>query len=44
MSEKLTVLADAPDFELTDTHGSTVRLSDYHGKQEVVLVLLRGFT
>lgn len=33
----------APDFELTDTHGRTVRLSDYRGKQAVVLVLLRGF-
>ncbi len=33
----------APDFELADTHGRTVRLSDYRGKQPVVLVLLRGF-
>ena len=32
----------APDFELTDTQGRTIRLSDYRGKP-VVLVLLRGF-
>lgn len=44
MPKYLTILADAPDFELTDTLGNLVRLSDYLGKQEVVLVLLRGFT
>jgi cytochrome oxidase Cu insertion factor (SCO1/SenC/PrrC family) len=27
----------APDFELTDTEGQTVRLSDYRGKKNVVL-------
>jgi peroxiredoxin len=32
----------APDFELTDTRGNPVRLSEYRGKP-VVLVLLRGF-
>ena len=32
----------APDFELSDTQGRTIRLSDYRGKP-VVLVLLRGF-
>ncbi len=33
----------ARDFELTDTSGRTVRLSDYRGKQNVVLVFNRGF-
>jgi peroxiredoxin len=32
----------APDFELLDTQGRAIRLSDYRGKP-VVLVLLRGF-
>ncbi len=34
----------APDFELEDVHGRTVRLSDFRGRQPVVLVFLRGFT
>ena len=29
--------ASAPDFELEDQHGDTVRLSDYHGKGPVVI-------
>jgi peroxiredoxin len=33
----------APDFELKDTQGNIVRLSDYRGKKNVVLVFLRGF-
>ncbi|GAP05518.1 MAG TPA: hypothetical protein DEQ80_03310 [Anaerolinea thermolimosa] len=33
----------APDFELTDTLGRTIRLSDFRGKKFIVLVLLRGF-
>ncbi len=33
----------AADFELTDTHGNTIRLSDYRGKKTIVLVLNRGF-
>lgn len=28
----------APDFELKDNHGAPVRLSDHHGRQNVVLV------
>jgi peroxiredoxin len=36
-------LVAAPDFDLTDTQGRTIRLSDYHGRL-VVLILMRGFT
>ena len=32
----------APDFELRDTHGRLVRLSDFRGRP-VVLAFLRGF-
>ncbi len=33
----------APDFTLADTNGNPVHLSDYRGRKNVVLVLLRGF-
>jgi peroxiredoxin len=33
----------ADDFELTDTTGRAVHLSDYRGRQDVVLVFNRGF-
>jgi peroxiredoxin len=33
----------APDFELEDTTGKKVRLSNYRGKRVVVLAFLRGF-
>ena len=38
-----TSMMPAPDFELVDTHGNTVRLSDFRGGKHVVLVLNRGF-
>ncbi len=44
MNEKLSVGEMAPDFELADTSGKMVRLSDYRGKQPVVLVFNRGFS
>ncbi len=33
----------APDFKLIDVTGLPVRLSDYRGKKNVVLVFNRGF-
>ncbi|MCX6026124.1 MAG: hypothetical protein NTY23_07705 [Chloroflexi bacterium] len=33
----------ADDFELIDTSGRAVRLSDYRGRENVVLVFNRGF-
>lgn len=43
MKKQFLDLQEAPDFELTDTQGNLIRLSDYRGKNMVVLVLLRGF-
>lgn len=34
----------APDFELADIHGKTVRLSDFRSRKNVLLVFNRGFT
>ena len=42
MSLSVSPFVTAPDFELLDTQGRSIRLSDYRGKP-VVLVLLRGF-
>ncbi len=33
----------APDFTTTDSEGRIIRLSDYKGKKNVVLVFNRGF-
>jgi peroxiredoxin len=33
----------APEFSMTDSEGGVVRLSDYRGKKNVVLVFNRGF-
>lgn len=33
----------APDFELVDTHDNLVKLSDFSGKQNVVLAMNRSF-
>jgi peroxiredoxin len=33
----------APEFSMADSEGGTVRLSDYRGKKNVVLVFNRGF-
>lgn len=33
----------APDFTATDSEGKVIRLSDYKGKKNVLLVFNRGF-
>ena len=33
----------APEFELNDLHGNPVCLSDFRGRQPIVLYFLRGF-
>ena len=42
MSKLITPGEPAPDFELEDVEGRTVRLSDLRGKP-IVLAFLRGF-
>jgi peroxiredoxin len=41
---KVSLNAPAPDFELIDFRGQTVRLSDFQGNQQILLVFNRGFT
>jgi peroxiredoxin len=36
-------LSPAPDFTANDSEGRVIRLSDYKGKKNVVLVFNRGF-
>ncbi len=33
----------APDFEMEDFHGSKVKLSDFRGESNLLIVLNRGF-
>jgi peroxiredoxin len=33
----------APDFSASDTHGRQIKLFDYQGKENVMLVFNRGF-
>ena len=37
------VFTIAPDFELADVNGNAVRLAQFKGKNNVILVFLRGF-
>jgi peroxiredoxin len=43
MSSYITKGLPAPDFQLADTRGTLVQLSDFRTKKNVVLVLNRGF-
>ena len=42
-SNLLTSVELAPDFEINDFHGQLVQLSNFRGKQPVILYFLRGF-
>ncbi|MCP4359651.1 MAG: redoxin domain-containing protein [Chloroflexi bacterium] len=43
MSKKVAVNTPAPDFELNDYVGNTIRLANYRGEKHLVLVFNRGF-
>jgi peroxiredoxin len=40
---KVSLNTPSPDFELTDFGGRQVRLSEFQGKQQALLVFNRGF-
>ena len=44
MSSRVQLDAAAPDFAMDDLAGRSVRLSDYQGSKNVVLVFNRGFS
>jgi peroxiredoxin len=41
---RVSINTPAPDFALQDYRDETIRLSDYHGKSNLLLVFNRGFT
>jgi peroxiredoxin len=41
---KVSINTPAPDFTLEDYEGKTVRLSDFKGKSNVILIFNRAFT
>ena len=43
MANRVAIDAQAPEFELADWNGQTVRLSSYRGQKHVVLVFNRSF-
>ena len=40
---KVSINTPAPDFSLENFQGQTVRLSDFRGKSNILLVFNRGF-
>ena len=44
MANRVELNTPAPDFSLPDWQGKHVRLSDFQGNRNVVLVFNRGFT
>jgi peroxiredoxin len=43
VSGKISLDTEAPDFSLSDYSGQRINLSDFRGKQHVILVFNRGF-
>ncbi len=43
MDKKTLVGSSAVDFELKDAHGELVKISDFKGKKNLLLVFNRGF-
>jgi hypothetical protein len=43
MAKRIEIDAPAPDFELADFSGRSVRLADYRERRHIVLVFNRGF-
>jgi peroxiredoxin len=41
--ERVRVGADAPDFTLTSPGRGRIRLADYRGREQVLLVFMRAF-
>ena len=44
MSNRVELNKPAPDFSLADHNGNEVRLSDFQGNKNVLLIFNRGFT
>lgn len=44
MSKRVQIDQPAPDFSLRDANGRQIKLSDFKGKANVLLVFNRGFT
>jgi peroxiredoxin len=43
MSKRVQIDQPAPDFSLRDANGQQIKLSDFKGKANVLLVFNRGF-
>jgi len=43
MMARVSINKHAPDFELSNFEGKTIRLSDFQNKTNIVLVFNRGF-